>query len=158
MTADRNRLSVRRLETSVGECITFLVAACGFFFMADDGPNGSDWADPVYVVFIAVALGWVALAVRAARAGVVASPQGVVVRNILRGHSIKWHDIADFDIGRRRFIGTPIPVVRLTSGRDVPMTSIEAPNPLLRSGNRDAPNAVEKLRAYHATIRSRESK
>ena len=87
----------------------------------------------------------VALTGRAAAAGVIATPEALVVRNPWRTYRVAWSDVVRFEVGdTAAYPGTPLARVR---GRRRPLVlwAVRDVGGLLRAEGRYAERAVAKL-------------
>lgn len=102
------------------------MAPVAFFgiFALDLGP-GSSPAPGERIVYGALCLPWLALAVRTLRIGVVVGEEGVTVRNVLRTRRVRWEDIDCFELGK--WGGFPIGAARLHDGRAVRAAALNPP-------------------------------
>jgi hypothetical protein len=97
---------------------------------------------------LALAAGFVVLAVRTLRAGVYFGPDGITVRNVFRTHRIAWDDYERADVTRA---GTPsLPAIVLTTktGRRVALWCVQ---PSTR-GKRGVDKLVAVLRDVHDAV------
>ena len=103
---------------------------------------------PGVVALVAIA----AMTLRAALAAVIATDQGMVVRNPLRTHRFNWRDIECFEVGdSARYPGTPL--ARQTNGRAVAMWAVRDIGNVLGRKPANARRVVDELNARLRTYR-----
>lgn len=108
----RNRLSNFLVSAMTGlTALYFLSSALG-----GSGKPVAIGADAVLMVAFIVP------AARFPRHGVVTSPTGIVVRNILRTYVLRWDEVERFELASDRFPSGGVAVVN--DGRRIPMTGI----------------------------------
>lgn len=117
----------RRLALNAWGSLCMAGVGIAFSVLAvDAAPHGKGVAGTVAIVVLAGAvavLGWY-LAVRMAIQGVIADEKGVLIRNGLRSHRLRWDEIDHFEYGRC----DPWPRIGLAvlrSGRRIAMVSLQ---------------------------------
>jgi len=93
-------------------------------FALDLGPGSSPTSE-ARVVYAALCLPWLALAVRMLRIGVVLGEEGVAIRNVLRTRRLRWDEIERFEMGH--WGGFPTGVARLRAGSWVRASALNPP-------------------------------
>lgn len=63
------------------------------------------------------------LAIRASRMGAICTDEEFLARNLLTTARARWDQIAQFEYGNIKFVGTKVPVARLFSGDRIPIGS-----------------------------------
>lgn len=63
------------------------------------------------------------LALRASRMGAICTDEEFVARNLLTTARARWDQIAQFEYGKIKYVGTKVPVARLFNGDRIPIGS-----------------------------------
>jgi hypothetical protein len=98
------------------------------------------------VVYGVIAALFGLLVVRTLRVAVVTQPRGVIVRNVLWTHRLRWSDVARFEMGRwRGWGGFPCGIVRRTDGRQVTAFALNPPFEIDAGQDRRVPDLLAQL-------------
>jgi hypothetical protein len=145
----------RRHIVRIGIALVWLVPVWFFaVFALDMSPDGVPVAPAQRLVYAALALVFLALAVRTFRIGVFTRPSGVVVRNTLRTTKLAWEEIAAFEWGLWRGWGSfACGVVRREDGRQVTCFALNPPFELTPGEDRRVPAILAELNQTLAQAR-----
>ncbi len=123
----RGDARVEVFRNRVSDAVVWLIVTFGGLYFLTLLVHEAGQGDPVVASVVVDAIFMLAFLVPAVRFpwhGVLASPAGLVVRNIFKTHRVTWSEIARFEIGRC----DPWPqvgVVVLQSGCRIPMTALQ---------------------------------
>jgi hypothetical protein len=139
--------SYRRHAVRIVIAALWLAPAIFFaVFALDLSPDGAPVPTGQRVVYGALALSFLTLAVRTWRIGIFTSTSGVIVRNVLRSARVSWEDIAAFEWGQWRGPGHyPCGVVRRSDGRQITAFALNPPFEFTPGQDRRVPELLAAL-------------
>jgi hypothetical protein len=154
-TAAVPRRAFRRHTVRIGIAAIWMLPAAFFgVFALDLSPDGVPVPEGQRVIYGAIALFFLVLAVRTWRIGVFTRPDGVIVRNVLWTHRLRWEEIAAFAWGFWRGPGAyPCGVVRREDGRDITAFALNPPLELTVAQDARVPELLDELNEVLARAR-----
>lgn len=116
----------RRQGHRIGLALLYLVPISFFgAFALNLGPGDEPIPTADRLVYAALCLPWIVLALRTLRIGVLPSREGVLIRNVMRTRRAAWADIERFELGA--WGGFPCGAARLVDGRSLTIFALNPP-------------------------------
>lgn len=145
--------SYRRPENCFGIAAVCLSLGLFFAFATNDSSRGVDKPEASWAVASGIGLVLcLVLAVRALRAGVYVTQDTVVVKNVLRSHTIPISRVLGFRMSKYPLLGGDVPVALLTGGRPIRCGALAPPNPAFRPrAHRASELMIEELNTLFRT-------
>ncbi len=120
-------------------------------FALDLGPDAEPIPTNHRLVYAALCLPWIVLALRTLRIGVLPGRDGLVIRNVMRTRRVPWADVERFELGD--WGGFPCGVARLADGGKVVISALNPPFEFQKGQHPVVPRLLAELNEDLAAAR-----